>query len=80
MEAPGQLPGLPIPKSGPGCIYIQGWCATDVLLDQCGVHISTSPGKVIKQEIMHRLLRWDCSSGASPKAYWVARSADCARY
>ena len=54
------------------CICTRGWCATDVLLDQCGAHVSTNPGKVIKQEIMCRLLRWDCSSGAFPKAHWVA--------
>ena len=33
------------------CICALGWCVTDVLLHQCGPHISTSPGKVMKQEI-----------------------------
>ena len=33
--------------------------------DQCRAHVFTSPGKVTKQEITHRFLRWERSSGAS---------------
>ena len=36
-------------------ICTRGWCAKNVLLEQCGECISTSPGKVIKQEITCRL-------------------------
>ena len=43
------------------CSCTRGWCATDVLLDQCVAHISMSPGKVIKQEIMQRPLVLTCS-------------------
>ena len=38
------------------CRYIctRGWCATYIVLDHCGAHISTSSSNVIKQELTHQ--------------------------